>query len=371
MLNFGELVTAVQRNCHISDARHAGDFTLCIYLLKMRELYRWENDLPLTDTLPTGEVGSWLQERERLWDGLESRPFLPLPLERGAHDPFDSIAANRELVPQGYVYSAGYGRLNKPHFFLASLANHEQRGGYTVYVSACEYARDLEAPPAMLQGRTIFVRRESVRRFLWEKIEERRWNRDNSAMNRALDAYGFESPAAGSACPTTGLPELNTALDFMTQVETESMILHELGEGLAGEKLGPDWETMLAGFPRSKTEIAARAVRDLLADCLSTLPVLLERENRASLHFYFANFTGMRRHLFPEAMRAYRAWTERDNDPDVLGRLAAEGAARWLAVAQEMLALHRRLGIDAAGAIDALIDRTSACAGSDAGNNRA
>ena len=37
MLNLGQLVNTVQKNCHISDARHAGDFTLCIFLLKMME----------------------------------------------------------------------------------------------------------------------------------------------------------------------------------------------------------------------------------------------------------------------------------------------------------------------------------------------
>ena len=348
MFNFGELVTAVQNNCHISDARHAGDFTLCIYLLKMRELYRWEHELPLADRLPTSEVGNWLQEREHLWDGMESRPFQPLPIGDSRHDPFDSTGVNRELVPQGYVYSAGYGRLNKPHFFLAHLARHEQRGGYTVYVSSCEYARDLEAPPAMLQGRSIFVRQESVRRFLWEKIEERHWNRGNLALNRALDAYGFDSPG------TPPRPALDDALDTMTGTETESMILHELGEGLAGEALGPDWEAMLAGLSRSRTEIITRAIRDLLADCLSTLPMLVDRGQPAPLHFYFANFSGMRRHLFPEAVSAYRTWVA-EGDSRVLSRLATDGATRWLDVAREILNLHHRLGSEAASAIEALV----------------
>ena len=35
-----DLIQTVQRNCHIADARHAGDYTLCVYLLKMREFYR-------------------------------------------------------------------------------------------------------------------------------------------------------------------------------------------------------------------------------------------------------------------------------------------------------------------------------------------
>ena len=40
------LAAAVQTNCHIADARHAADMTLCIYLLQMREFHRWERGLP-------------------------------------------------------------------------------------------------------------------------------------------------------------------------------------------------------------------------------------------------------------------------------------------------------------------------------------
>ena len=41
-MDIKQLSDTVQLNCHISDARHAGNYTLCIYLLKMREFYRWE-----------------------------------------------------------------------------------------------------------------------------------------------------------------------------------------------------------------------------------------------------------------------------------------------------------------------------------------
>lgn len=42
--NFPQLVQSVQRNCHVADARHAREMTLCNYLLEMREFYRWEHD---------------------------------------------------------------------------------------------------------------------------------------------------------------------------------------------------------------------------------------------------------------------------------------------------------------------------------------
>ena len=342
MLNLGQLVNAVQKNCHISDARHAADFTLCIFLLKMREFYRWEHDIPFAHDLPKSEVGAWLQERELMWSNLEESSFERLPFEDRTLDPFDADTVNRELVPRGYVYSGGYGRFYKPHFFLGTLLKKEKRAGYTIYISACEYARDLEAPPAMLQDKTIYVRQESVRRFLWEKIEEWRWNRKNEAMERALACYAFEIDAA-------------SALERMTQNETEAMIAHELGEALAGEQLGPDWQKMLTTFSRSKAEIMVRAVRDILADCLSTLPKLLAADNEASLHFYFANFTGMRRHLFPEAAAAYRRWATGE-DRRALHVLVENGARRWLETARVLLSAYQKHGEHAGAVIENLLE---------------
>jgi len=138
MLNIGQLVATVQKNCHISDAQFAGDYSLCIFLLKMREFYRWENQISFMGSLPRAEVGEWMQEREQLWEDMAAHAFEFLNLGDDSLDPFDTEAINRELVPQGYVYSAGYGRFNKPHFFLGTLQRQEQREGHTIYISTCE-----------------------------------------------------------------------------------------------------------------------------------------------------------------------------------------------------------------------------------------
>jgi hypothetical protein len=325
MRNFPQLAGAVQRNCDISDARHAGDYGLCTFLLKMREYYRWENELPFSCTLPRDEVGEWLRSREQQWDGIESEGYAPLPLAMGDLDPFDAAAANRDLLPQGCVYSAGYGRFHKPVFFLGKLLRAEQRAGFAILISSCEYARELAAPPAMLQGRTIFVRLESVRRYLWEKIEEWQLRKQDNAMARALAAYGFAA-------------DLEAGLAGMTGNEMETMILHELGEAMAGELLGAAWGEMVVSVARSRAEPVARAVRDLLADCLSTLPALLERSALPSLHFYFATFDAPRRQLFPQAVAAYEEFS-RSGDLGPLHQVAREGKERWLECARGLLAL--------------------------------
>lgn len=325
MRNLPQLASAVQRNCDISDARHAGDYGLCTFLLKMREYYRWENELPFGGTLPRDELGDWLKAREQAWDHIEGDAFTPLPLVRGELDPFEAEAANRELLPQGCVYGAGYGHLHKPVFFLGHLLRVEQRAGFTVLISSCEYARELAAPPAMLQGRTIYVRQESVRRYLWEKIEEWRWRKQGNAMARALAGHDFSA-------------DFESALTRMADCEIETMVLHELGEAMAGELLGAAWGEMAVSVARSRAEPVARAVRDLLADCLSTLPVLLEQAALPSLHFYFATFDAPRRQLFPEALAAYEQFS-RNGDLGPLSQVASEGKERWLECARGLFAL--------------------------------
>jgi len=326
MRHLPQLESVVQRNCDISDARFAGDYGLCTFLLKMREYYRWENELPFASTLPRDELGEWLKAREQAWDRIEAEEFAPLPLARGELDPFDAEAANRELLPQGCVYSAGYGRWHKPVFFLGRLLRVEQRAGLTIRISSCEYARELAAPPAMLQGRTIFVRLESIRRTLWEKIEEHQWRKQGKAMACALASYDF-------------IADTERALQRMADNEMETMILHEVGEAMAGELLGEAWGEMALQLSRTRGEPVARAVRDLLADCLSTLPALLGRANLPALHFHFATFDAPRRQLFPQALEAYEHFL-RCGSLDRLWQVVREGRERWLESARGLLALN-------------------------------
>lgn len=328
MENFHQIVDAVQTNCYINDARHAQDMTMCTYLLEMRQFYRWEHSLPYSRRLPKDELGAWLTEREALWQGLENQDYRPVPVASGPRDPFEAEAINADLVPEGYVYGGGIGRFNRPHFFLARLGRREVRHGVTVLIADCEYARDLIAPPAALLDRTVYLRREAVQDFLWSKLEEWNWKRQDNALGRAFACYDFD-----------GQPD--ASLERMTEVEGEAMILHELGEALAGELLGEArWQAVLAGCNRHKPEIVARAVRDNLADCMMTLPTLLERGMDSSIHFYFGNFTGMRLKLFPSAYQAYRQGVEAGHW-QALKDVAARGREHWEAIARRIVAIDR------------------------------
>jgi hypothetical protein len=327
---FAPLLAAVQRNCDIADARHARDMTLCTYLLEMREFYRWQQDLPLGSPPPRDDVGRWITEREALWEKISDEDFSALPVAGTRFDPFAAAVVNDALMPNGLVYGAGIGRFHKPHFFLGRLDHIERHDGVSVLVCDCEYARDLTAIPAALQGSTVIVRREALRQWLWEKAEAWGVKTIPGAMSRALDAYGYRDDPAG-------------ALTRMTEVETETLILHERGEFAAGKVLGPDWQTMIATYAERRPELLARAVRDNLADCLCTLPALLARDNPASLHFWFANFDGMRRELFPWLAAAYEHWLASGDRTALLNAVAA-GRDYWQRAAERLLVASREHG---------------------------
>ena len=337
---FDRLGAVVQTNCHITDARHARNMTMCTYLLEMRELYRWERGAAPTALLPRAEVGPWIARREALWAAFEEAEYRRLPLEEDLVDPFDVMTVNRALVPHNLVYGAGIGRFGKPQFFLGELEREEWRDGARILVSHREYARDLAPAPAALRDDTIYVRLESLQRTLWERAEAWERRRPGGALKSALDAHGF------AADPVA-------ALESMAAAEAETLILHELGERRAGTELSPEWESMLGAFTRRKAELFARAARDHLADCTTTLPALLERDAAPSLHFWFSAFDGMRREIFPRLAIAYEAWRGGDRGR-ALSAAAAAGAVHWRSICAHTLDLHQTLGADAERAIEAL-----------------
>lgn len=328
MENFAQLITTVQNNCHISDARHAASYSMCTFLLKMREYYRWEHGIPLTGEIAREDIGNWLSSREQAWEALDADDYELLHLDGEAVDPFDSKTINQHLIPHGFVYNSGTGIFNKPHFFLGSLCRHEQQEDMEILVSGCEYARDLVAPPAMIRDNTIFISQESAKRFIWEKIEEWQWrDRPESPMSRAIACHGDSN-------------NMEQVLDRMSRHEVNTMILHEQGELAVGKYLGPGWEEMLLDLSH-QSALVARAIRDHLADALVLLPALIEQQNLASIHFYFANFSGVRRIIYPTAIDSYDKYIY-NNDLSAFHDKIHEDMSVWMKQAETLLELHGR-----------------------------
>lgn len=333
------LVEAVQTNCHIADARSAADLSLCIYLLQMREFYRWEHGIAPLAPLPREAVGTWLAEREALWEALEPRDFVAVPVAGREFDPFDAPAIAAQLRPHGLVYGAGEVAPGRASFFVAELEGVEQRDAVELWTCGAELARAVAAPPAALQGATILLRRQSLRRWWCERYEAWTLKRQTGAFKAALAAHGFDESAAAAE------------LQRIADLDAETLVLHELGEFEAGRRLDPDWQAMRTALGSRRADVFVRAARDHCADCLVTLPALLARGDGAALHAWFANLEGVRELLFPRLWPAYAAWCEGDAGA-ALGSVVARGAAHWQHVCERVLALHRERGAEAPAAIE-------------------
>jgi hypothetical protein len=321
------LVAAVQHNCDLADAGHADGRSLCTYLLGLRELFRWETGLPLGAAPNRSALAGWISARERRWEALGGggQSFARLPLASGI-DPFDEATVNRHLAGRGLVYGAGIGLFGAPLFFLAERRSTADRDGASVIVAGTELARGIVAPPAASRGGTITIRLDALRRWLWTRVEVARRAPPGNSFAAALRGYGDPEDAA--------------TVERMVQGETETLVLHELGEMRAGVLLGDEWESMLAGIGDRRTELLVRAVRDLLADCLVTLPALAERGADHSLRFWQASFDGLRRQLAPELVAALRD-EPGPIDREAVSAAAGAGRSRWLGQAAELLTAWR------------------------------
>jgi hypothetical protein len=103
---------------------------------------------------------------------------------------------------------------------------------------------------------------------------------------------------------------------------------------------------MLLAVDDRRTEVVLRAVRDLLADCLVTLPALTARQANASLLFWIANFDGMRRALAPELSEPFHQDADR-LDLSAIDSAASHGRQMWSDLAFDLLTAWRRGGAEA------------------------
>lgn len=355
------LCTAVQTNGHIADSRHASELPLCIYLLQMREYYRWEHGLAFGADMPRSAVGSWLADRETLWDTLEGRQLADLPGPDGPLNPWDVAAVNTALRPCGLSYGAGLVGPERPVFFLAETLHHGAVpvDGETVQTLVCgrELARSLGSPLAMLdsaQGRpTIVLRQAALARWLWERFEAHGLRAADGPFHHLAVAQGLHGNA-----------EFNAALPRLLDDLSEVLLLHEMGELRAGRRLGPAWAALRqAQASNRRAELLLRAVRDHLADLGTTLPTLLAQGQATRMQFWFAGFEGHREALFPGLKRAYAAWHQGDAGA-ALRQAVAAGLGHFTALADELLALHGQRahgdGADAAVTIAQRLDAPAA-----------
>jgi len=144
-------------------------------------------------------------------------------------------------------------------------------------------------------------------------------------MKRVVEHYPFAE-------------DVNRALDMMTDKELIMAVYHEIGEIKGSRQLGSQWLDILVQLPRSRGEVLFRAVKDHLADSLSTLPKLLQDFHPESLHFYMANLSSMRKTIAPRLVYHYQQWLETQS-LDALTEYIHKASSHWLHLGQEMIRL--------------------------------
>ena len=331
-------IEAIRHNCEISDARDNGIYSICNLVLKLRNLYKWEHAIEPWQEPAAPELLDWIDAKEKYWQTIVAESYQPLPLGGAAVDPHDAPAVNARLAEPGLFYGAGYGRSLKSIFFLAEKISEQTAGGCPVVILGRERAMELASPFAMLQDGLILIRREPLRYFFWDHVQEIR-SSSKLSLHHALNQYGILKDGRLDQ----GL--FRDRLDALVDGELPIFIRHEVGELLQDSLDSDTLRRIIAAFPDSIVEFVARAVKDVLADThpQGMLGFIIRERRDASLGLYVGLLAGLRRELFPEIAPAFARLLQ---DHDWQGVEAARVACRNrnLALAERIRALAALIG---------------------------
>lgn len=334
MFNQEKLVQQVRSNCDLSDAQHAGVFSVCGLALRLRDLYKWEHRLEPWQERPADQVLEWIGNKEDYWESLPGGHYQRLPLngERGL-DPFDTFGINRILEAHNLFYGAGYAHGLKPSFFLAPIRKKQIVEGHPVITLGSELARDLLTLPAMVQDKAVVLRTESGRHHLWnEMLYVRKSGRP--ALHFALRQCG---------CEGSDTKQMRRAMKKLEALQRQLFIRHEVGELEDPVFDRQCWQVIVAAFPHTAIEMLARAVKDLLADTSRAGPLMhiIRHRNAAALAMYRAFQSSFQATLFPQLPPAFERFTE-DPDWSAIEAVVQSGRKGAVDLAQRMITIYRQ-----------------------------
>jgi hypothetical protein len=339
-----ELTRQVQRNCDIADAASGGVFSLCGFLLRLRDFYKWEHELLPWQEPEPATLLEWVEAREEMWAEIAEDAFQPITIGGETFEAFDLDAINSRLRPSGLVYGAGYVAGMKPSFFLAELIESHRVDGLRVDTVNRELARDLFVTPAMRQGQQIFARRSAMLFFLWDQILEMRPSA-KTALIFAFQEYGLDVETLRRSPK-----DLGPRLHHVAATELETWVHHEIGEVREDAFDGLLWQEIVSTYATSPVEIFARVVKDVLADTHSEglLGHIVRHRLKSSLGFFVALMRSFTRLVFPEILEGFAQFTA-GGDWAVIEEARRRGRAKALGLAQALIELHeggRRRGVD-------------------------
>ncbi len=296
-----DLQRQVQKNCDISDARHAGVYSLCGLLLRMRDLYKWEQGMAPWREPEPAEFTGWMEDREQYWEQIMEEEIAPLGFGSEHFDPYDMAGLNERLRPLGLIYGAGYGIGMKPTFFLAEIDVSRSQGGLKIDMVNRELARDIFMTPAMRRAEQIFARRSCMLFFLWDQILEGRPSA-REALDFGLARYGTDLDEI-----RRDAARLGDLLERIAGRELQTWVYHEIGEALDNGFDRTLWRELVSVYANTPVEIFARVLKDILADTHSErlLGHIVQNRLESSLGFYVAFQRAISRAVFPQIREAF------------------------------------------------------------------
>ena len=303
------LYQVIKHNCDISDARDNGIYSICTLVLKLRNLYKWEHGLQPWEEPDSPVLLDWIADKEEYWATISTEPFLAIPVNGEGVDPFLLPPINRYLSRQNHIYGAGYGRSMKAVFFMAEILEERLVEGCPTLILGKEKARELSSPFAMLQDGVIYIRKDPMRYFFWDQIQEINAS-GRIAIQQALAAYGFMKDGC-----SLKREKLISVFDDIVEEELEIFIYHEVGESQENLLSAKALKKIIAAYPASVLELLARAVKDILADThpKGLLSHIVGLEKKSSLGFYMSFSDGMRKLLCRELHEASRVFWQDGN----------------------------------------------------------
>ena len=334
-----EFKSIIQHNCDISDARDNGIYSICTLVLKLRNLYKWENGLEPWQEPESPVLLDWIEAKENYWEEIADHEYMALPVNGVEVDPYDILAVNKIIGDEIY-YGAGHGRSLKSIFFLSEVTGRSEVEGCPVLVLGRDIVRELSGPFAMLQDGQIIIRREPLRFFIWDQVQEIR-AASRLPLRFALEAYGV--PAR------TELDQeaFKAKLDEIVDQEIPTFIHHEIGELREGHLGSETAKKLISTYPESAIELTVRALKDILADTHPNgmLSYIIAEEREASLGFYLGFLDGMRKVLFPEIIEAFKSFKDKRDWSGIVTaltscRTANLARAEFLTKAANELELH-------------------------------
>jgi hypothetical protein len=336
----GPIIKDIQHNCNISDARDHGIYSMCTMVLKLRNLYKWEHGVEPWHEPEPADLLDWIEAKENYWKTIAEESYRPLGFNGKKYPPINHKDINSLLDDKQLIYGAGYGRSMKAVFFLAERIEKRTAADCPVLILGKEKAKEMASPFAMVQDGLIYIRKESLRYFLWDQVQELR-SSQRSAFRHALQIYGLLNNGQ------LDQERFKDRLDTVVEEEMNLFIYHEVGELLQTTLDSATQQVIIARFPGSIIELVCRSIKDILADTHPEGPLayMVREQRESTLSFYIGFLDGLRKELFPEIFCAWERFLE-TKDWQHIERARSQCRDKNMQLAQKIKAISQKIDIE-------------------------